>query len=135
MKAISDCFRIILTVAFEIETTLASSETWLWDKILRSITRMQSLSSQHSVTTWIQQAHRNEGDLPQQSNLENLIKHYPQYMQKNIKIIHDTIIHPISMMNIINANTHRQKQKRDRTTSSRVYSTRDIFINNDDIYR
>ena len=86
MRAITGCFRTTAITAMEHETALLSPQWRLTDKILQTITRMMATAGNHPIHTWIIKA-RKHGDPPYLSNLENLIKHFPEYMQSGIEHI------------------------------------------------
>jgi hypothetical protein len=50
MKAIIGCFRTTATIAMEMETELPPPHIRLQEKILRNLTRMQTLSEKHPLT-------------------------------------------------------------------------------------
>src|SRR5436190_2455949 len=79
MRAITGCFRTTAITAMEHETALLSPQWRLTDKILRTITRMKATAVNHPIHTWITQALK-DGKCPHISNLENLIKQYPEYI-------------------------------------------------------
>ncbi len=86
MRAITGCFRTAAITAMEHETALLSPQWRLTDKILRTLTRMMTMAANHPIHTWITQALK-DGNHPYISNLENLIKHYPEYIQPNMEHI------------------------------------------------
>ena len=86
MRAITGCFRTTAITAMEHETALLSPQWRLTDKILRTITRMMTTAINHPIHTWITQALK-DGNRPYISNLENLIKHYPEYIQPGMEHI------------------------------------------------
>ena len=86
MRAITGCFRITAITAMEYETDLLSPQWRLTDKIIRTATRMMATAGNHPIHTWIIKA-RKYGDPSYLSNLENLIKHFPEYMQSGMEHI------------------------------------------------
>ena len=82
MKAITGCFRTTPTAALENETNLLPPTLRLRRKVLNTITRMQTLPPRHPLHKWISQARKNGGHLPHPSNLENIVRHFPEYMQE-----------------------------------------------------
>ena len=70
----------------EHETELLSSQWHLTSKILRTITRMTTTAINHPIHAWITWALK-DGNRSYISNLENLIKHYPEYIQPSMKHI------------------------------------------------
>jgi ribonuclease HI len=86
MRAITGCFRTTAITAMEHETALLSPQWRLTDKILRTATRMMATAGNHPIHTWITKA-RKYGGPPYLSNLENLIKHFPEHMQSGMEHI------------------------------------------------
>ena len=86
MRAITGCFRTTAIAAMEHETALLSPQWRLTSKILRTITRMTTTADNHPIHAWITRALRHGGP-PHTSNLGNLIKHYPEYIQPNMEHI------------------------------------------------
>jgi len=80
MRAITGCFRTTAITALEHETALLSPQWRLTSKILQTATRMAATATNHPIQTWITRALK-DGGPPYISNLGNLIKHYPQFMQ------------------------------------------------------
>jgi hypothetical protein len=72
--------------AMEHETDLLPPQWRLTSKILQSITRMTTTTTGHPIHTWIKRALKHGGS-PYISNLENLIKHYPKYIQSGMEHI------------------------------------------------
>ena len=86
MRAITGCFRTTAITAMEHETALLSPEWRITNKILRTITRMATTAINHPIHAWITRAAKHGGP-PYLSNIENLIKHYPQYIQPGLEHI------------------------------------------------
>ena len=86
MRAITGCFRTTAIAAMEHETGLLPPQWRLTSKILRTITRMKTTATNHPIHAWITKALRHGGP-PHMSNLGNLIKHYPEYLQQNLEHI------------------------------------------------
>ena len=86
MRAITGCFRTTAITAMEHETTLLSPQWHLTSKILRIITRMMITAVNHPIHAWIARAFR-DGSRSYISNLENLIKYYPEYIQPGMEHI------------------------------------------------
>jgi hypothetical protein len=59
MRAITGCFRTTSTAALENETSLQPPKLRLREKILKTITRMQTLPPEHPLHRWIQDSRRN----------------------------------------------------------------------------
>ena len=86
MRAITGCFRTTAITAMEHETALLPPQWRLTDKILRTVTRMMTTAINHPIHTWITQALK-DGKRPYITNLENLIKHYSEYIQPDLEHI------------------------------------------------
>ena len=67
----------------EHETALISPKWRLTNKILQTATRMITTAANHLIQAWITQELRHRGP-PYMSNLGNLIKRYPEYIQLNM---------------------------------------------------
>jgi len=80
MRAITGCFRTTAIRAMEHETELLSPKWRLTSKILQTTTRMMTTATNHPIHAWINQALKNGGP-PYISNLGNLIKKFPKYIQ------------------------------------------------------
>ena len=80
MRAITGCFRTTAITAMEHETALAPPKWRLIDKILQTATRMATTETNHPIQAWIKRAIKHGGP-PHMSNLGNLVKHYPEYIQ------------------------------------------------------
>ena len=89
MKAILGCYRTTPTVAMEIESGLLPAWIRLQTKVLSAATRMQSLSLNHPIQTWLSQGIRNAKmstrPAPHCSNLENLAREFPNLMTCKIE--------------------------------------------------
>ena len=85
MRAITGCFRTTAITAMEYKTALLSPQWRLMSKILRTITRMATAARNHPIHIWIRAA--KHGGPPYLSNTENLIKHYPEYIQPGLEYI------------------------------------------------
>ena len=86
MRAITGCFRTTAITAMEHETALLSPQWRLTNKILRTITRMATTATNHPIHALITRAAKH-GSPPYLSNIENLIKNYPQYIQPGLEHI------------------------------------------------
>ena len=86
MRAMLGCFRTTAIPAMEHETALLSPQWRLTSKILRTVTRMTAAAIDHPIHAWITQA-VNHGGPPYMSNLENLARQYPKYMQPGMETI------------------------------------------------
>ena len=94
MKAILGCFRTTSTTALEIETALTPPKHRLCSKILHTVTRLQATSFDHPIQQWINRALHNGGGLSHESNLENLINHFPEYFDLMIERIQSYVRSP-----------------------------------------
>src|SRR5205814_8920770 len=106
------CFRTMPTVALENEMSLLPPRFRLHEKILKAITRMQTLPPFHPLYKWIQQAHQNSlRNMPFLSNLGNIMKHYPEYISE-IETIHPYLRPPWgSLKTTIHININKEKVK------------------------
>ena len=93
MRSITGCFRTTAITAMEHETALNPPKWRLTNKILQTATRMITAATSHPIQTWIARAVRHGGP-PHMSNLGNLIKHYPEYIQPNMMEHIDAYIRP-----------------------------------------
>jgi len=93
MRTITGCFRTTPTAALEAETALPPPQFRLRNKILRSVTRMRTLPANHPVQQCIKRA-KSKGTPAYLSNLENIIKQFPEYMQDTMEEIHPYIRPP-----------------------------------------
>jgi hypothetical protein len=82
MNAITRCFRTTPTAALKNETNLPPPTLKLRRKVLNTITRMQTLPTRHPLHKWISRARKNGGHLSYPSNLENIVRYFPEYMQE-----------------------------------------------------
>ena len=92
MRAITGCFRTTAIAAMEHETTLLSPQWRLTSKVLRSATRMGTATANHPIHQWITRAVKCGGP-PYMSNLENLAKHYSEYIRLELECI-DPYVRP-----------------------------------------
>jgi hypothetical protein len=67
-------------------TALLPPQWRLPSKISQTVTRMKTTAANHPIQTWIAQALKCGGP-PHMSNLENLIKHYPEYTHPKMEHI------------------------------------------------
>ena len=96
MKAICGCYRTTSTAAMSLETELPSPRLRLQQKILKTATRMQTLSANNPVTIWMTLAQRtNEGTHQRfPSNLKNLVGKFPKYFDKTMETIEPCVKPP-----------------------------------------
>jgi ribonuclease HI len=81
MKTILGCFRTTPTTAMQIETGLIPPHLRLQTKVLRTLTRMQTLPNSHPLKEWIEIARNNSNKISSfPSNLDNLAKQFPEIM-------------------------------------------------------
>jgi hypothetical protein len=96
MKAILGTFRTASTSALEIETALTPPDLRLQSRILRTVTRMRTLSKSHPLTRLINKAHEESlitSKLRYISNLEHLAQNFPAYHVSTIETI-ETHVRP-----------------------------------------
>ena len=94
MKAILGCFWTTPTTALETETALTPPQHRLCNKILHTITRLQTALLNHLIQQWINRALRNEGELSHKFNLENLVNHFPEFFDSKIEKIYSYVRSP-----------------------------------------
>src|SRR5271169_797062 len=80
LKAILGCFRTTPTAALERETALAPPHLRLQSKILRTLTRMQTLPEQHPTKICVERAAKSNSKTFV-SNLEYLLRVFPDYTE------------------------------------------------------
>ena len=94
MKTITGCFKTTSTAALERETDLLPPHLRLNRQILKVTTRMQTLATPHPVKRWIKEAQKIKRNNTHISNLENLAKHFPQYITNDLEEITPTVRPP-----------------------------------------
>ena len=95
MKAILGCFKTTSTRAMEIETELQPPHIRLETKVLRTMTRIQTLPQAHPLTGWFTKAINNRmKPTTFLSNLENLTIQYTNYATANVEKIYPFIRPP-----------------------------------------
>jgi len=87
MKALLGSFRTTATAALEIETSLAPVHLRLQSRILRSITRFQTLPQKHPINPCIKRA-ATTISVSFTSPLEYLTTTFPEYMSTTLETIH-----------------------------------------------
>ena len=92
MRAIIGCFHTTAITAMEHETELLSPQWHLTGKILRTVTRMISTAENHPIHAWITRALTDERR-SFITNLENLLKHFPEHIHPKTEHI-ETYIRP-----------------------------------------
>jgi ribonuclease HI len=79
MKAILGFVRTTLTAAMQIETGIMPLQLRLQEKVLKTLTRIQTLPKEHPLHEWNEKAKNNRNKTTIfLSNLENLVKHFLQ---------------------------------------------------------
>ena len=86
MRAMTGCFRTTAITAMEHETALLPPQWRLRSKVLSTVTRMLTTATSHPIHRRINRALKHWGP-PFISNLENLIRHYPKYIQPGMEHI------------------------------------------------
>jgi len=86
MRSITGCFRTTAITAMEHETALISPQWRLTSKILCTATRMITSAENHPIQKLISRALKHGGP-PYLSNLENLVKRFPNYIRQDMEHI------------------------------------------------
>jgi len=95
MKAIIGSFHTAPTSAFQHETQLPPPDLQLKCNILRSLTRIQTLFDNHPISPWIERAIKEwQQPTPYISNLESLVRNFPEYISSPIEKIYPFIRPP-----------------------------------------
>ena len=87
MRPILGCFRTTPTSALEVESTLIPPQYRLTLKILFTVLCMKTTPLQHPIRKWIERASQIGGGRPYESNLENLVRQYPQIYNTPVETI------------------------------------------------
>src|SRR5579859_4870353 len=121
MKMITGCFKTTSTVALQYETELLPIELELRKQVTRYLTRIQTLPAKHPTKVCLQEAVRHwrtTNSKTFSSNLEHLVKQYPEYIAENMG--RNTPIHQATMVDIKEYdNAHRQHPQRESERSTR----------------
>src|SRR5579859_4074944 len=91
MKTITGCFRTTSTAALQHETELLPIGLQLCKQITKYLTRIQTLPTKHPTKAWLLKAVRYwkiTNSKTFTSNLEHLVKQYPQYVAETMEEIH-----------------------------------------------
>jgi ribonuclease HI len=107
MKTITGCFKTTSTTALQHETELLPIELELRKQITKYLTRVQTLPIKHPMKIWLLKAVRywkiiKNPTFP--SNLEYLVKQYPDYIKETMEEIHPYIKPP--WWSLTNISTH-----------------------------
>src|SRR5579859_7736627 len=97
MKMITGCFKTTSTVALQYETELLPIELELRKQVTRYLTRIQMVPAKHPTKVCLQEAVRHWRTTTSKtfsSNLEHLVKQYPEYVAENMEEIHPYIKPP-----------------------------------------
>ena len=135
MKAIIGCFKTTATAAMETETELPPPHIRLQGKILRNLTRIQTLPENHPLTVWTRKARYNRlRPTTHTSNLETLFKQYPEYTTQTIEKIHPFIRPPWwnpTIQSHIEPNKKAAKEYHNSIITTQMRDTRTICIYSD----
>src|SRR5437667_10668497 len=107
MKTITGCFKTTSTAALQHETELLPIELELRKQITKYLTRVQTLPTKHSTKVWLLKAVRYwtiTNSKTFLSNLEHLVKQYPDYVTETMEEIHPYIKPP--WWSLTNTTTH-----------------------------
>src|SRR5436190_1294627 len=105
----------------------------LIDKILQTVTRMATTETNHPIQAWIKRAIKHGGP-PHMSNLGNLVKHYPEYIQPDkMEHISAYIRPPWWMPTITTAISTANKDEAAKAHQKRLHQipTQDLIIYTD----
>ena len=131
MKAIIGCFRTTATIAMEMETELPPPHIRLQGKILRNLTRIQTLPEKHPLTKWTRRAkHKRTKATTYTSNLEYLYKQYPEYTTDEIEKIYPFIRPPWwnpTIQTHIEPTKEKAKKHHDKITAAQGPETLNIY--------
>ena len=97
MKTITGCFKTTSTAALQHETELLPIELELRKQITKYLTRIQTLPKNHPTRLWLQKViryWRTTNSKTFISNLEYLVKRYPDYITESMEEIHPYIKPP-----------------------------------------
>jgi ribonuclease HI len=131
MKAITGCFRTTPTAALENETNLPPPTLRLRRKVLNSITRMQTLPPRHPLYKWLSRARKNGGGLPYPTNLENIVRYFPEYMQE-VETIHPYIRPPWwTLRATIRIDANKEASEKYHLQSTATSQTEALYIYTD----
>src|SRR5438477_11376132 len=117
MKTITGCFKTTSTAALQHETELLPIELELRKQITKYLTRIQTLPAKHPTKTWLLKAVKYwtiTNSKTFLSNLEHLVKQYPNYVTGTMEEIHPYVKPPWwSLTNTTTsiANTPKDKAK------------------------
>ena len=115
MKTITGCFRTTSTVALQHETELLPIELELRKQITKYLTRIQTLPTKHPTKVWLLKATRYWSITNSKtflSNLEHLVKQYPDYVTETMEEIHPYIRPP--WWSLTNTTTHIANTPKDK---------------------
>jgi ribonuclease HI len=107
MTTITGCFRTTSTAALQHETELLPIELELRKQITKYLTRIQTLPKKHPTKTWLLKAIRYWSITNSKtftSNLEYLVKQYPEYVTETMEEIHPYVKPPWWTLNNMTTN-------------------------------
>jgi len=119
MKTITGCFKTTSTVALQYETELLPIGLELRKQIMKYLTRIQTLPAKHPTKICFKNTVRHwqtTNSKTFSSNLEHLVKQYPEYIAENMEEIHPYIKPPWqtlknTMMRITNIPKEKAKEE------------------------
>ena len=137
MKTIMGCFRTTSTAALQHETELLPIKLELRKQITKYLTRLQTLPTKHPTKTWLLKAVRYwtiTNSKTFLSNLEYLVKQYPEYVTGTMEEIHPYIKPPWwsltnTTMNIANTPKDKAKETHENTLKDNTPSA--LFVYTD----
>ena len=133
MRRILGCFKTTPTAAMEVESALMPPELRLKEKILKTITRMQTLSPQHPIHTWFNKARQNaQGKKIHCSNIENLIRRFPEYTLHPLETI-DPYVRPPwwTLKATIHIDGSKEEAKGFHLTTTAIKNAKTLYIYTD----
>jgi len=114
MRTITGCFKTTSTTALQYETELLPIELELRKQITKYLTRIRTLPPEHPTKRWLLKAikHSTERKTPHTSNLEYLVKRYPDYITGNMEEIRPYVKPP--WWTLTNTTTHIANVPKDK---------------------
>ena len=112
MRMITGCFRTTSTAALQHETDLLPIELELKKQVMKYLTRSQTLPAKHAIAIRLRRAMASASGSRFPSNLEHMIKKYPQYVITTMEVIHPHIQPPWQLRP--NVTTHISRSDKEK---------------------